>query len=53
MIKCYNIESGDTMAQKKTSKPKKQKNYDRFIEQAGLMSNVRRAPNLKNAKKGK
>lgn len=46
------------MANKKRAKasgttPKGQKTYDRFIEQPGTMRNVKRAPNLNKAKRGK
>lgn len=38
------------MATKKSTKKSTKKTNDRFVEQAGLMSNVRKAPNLKKAK---
>ena len=41
------------MATKKSTKKSGKRTNDRFVEQAGLMSNVRKAPGLKNVKKGK
>lgn len=40
------------MATKKTTKAKSgTKTNDRFVEQAGLMSNVKKAPNLRQAQR--
>lgn len=41
------------MATKKAAKKSGKRTNDRFVEQAGLMSNVRKAPNLNKAKRGK
>lgn len=42
------------MATKKSGTKKSGKQtHDRFVEQPGLMSNVRKAPGLKNVKRGK
>lgn len=41
------------MATKKGTKKSGKRTNDRFIEQPGLMSNVRKAPNLNKVKKGK
>lgn len=42
------------MAVKKTTKRSgSKKTNDRFVEQPGLMSNVRKAPGLKKVKRGK
>ena len=41
------------MATKKAAKKSGKRTNDRFVEHAGLMSNVRKAPGLKNVKKGK
>lgn len=41
------------MATKKGNKKSSGRTNDRFVEQPGLMSNVRKAPGLKNVKKGK
>lgn len=38
------------MAGKKAPKKSSKRTNDRFVEQAGLMSNVRRAPGLKKSK---
>lgn len=38
------------MATKKAAKKPSKRTNDRFVEQAGLMSNVKRAPGLKKAK---
>lgn len=40
-------------ATKRTTKKTRKRTNDRFIEQPGLMSNVRRAPGLKSVKRGK
>ena len=41
------------MTTRKTKKKPARTTNDRFVEQPGLMSNVRKAPGLKNAKKSK